>query len=233
MLQAMNTGHEGSLSTLHANTPRDALSRIETMVLMAGYDLPVKAIRQQVASALDMVVHLERLAGRLASCHGGHRGAGHGVRRDHAAGSVHVQDRLVLARRHGRRRRFAPRAYAPVLRTSSSIGASTFRQPLPRGRGDHTRVEDRAKPAMKRLLVPIVVVAAILAGSASAAGRRRRSWSRRRIPAHSRIARTSSRCRAEKLGDQGRQGQGERRARQRSHRSSRRATSRARRRRSS
>ena len=61
MLQAMNTGHEGSLSTLHANTPRDALSRIETMVLMAGYDLPVKAIRQQVASALDMVVHLERL----------------------------------------------------------------------------------------------------------------------------------------------------------------------------
>ena len=61
MLQAMNTGHEGSLSTLHANTPRDALTRIETMVLMAGYDLPVKAIRQQVASALDMVVHLERL----------------------------------------------------------------------------------------------------------------------------------------------------------------------------
>ena len=61
MLQAMNTGHEGSLSTVHANTPRDALARIETMVLMAGYDLPVKAIRQQVASALDMVVHLERL----------------------------------------------------------------------------------------------------------------------------------------------------------------------------
>jgi pilus assembly protein CpaF len=61
MLQAMNTGHEGSLSTVHANSPRDALSRIETMVLMAGYDLPVKAIRQQVASALDMVVHLARL----------------------------------------------------------------------------------------------------------------------------------------------------------------------------
>ena len=61
MLQAMNTGHEGSLSTVHSNSPRDALSRIETMVLMAGYDLPVKAIRQQVASALDMVVHLARL----------------------------------------------------------------------------------------------------------------------------------------------------------------------------
>jgi pilus assembly protein CpaF len=61
MLQAMNTGHDGSLSTVHSNTPRDALSRIETMVLMAGYDLPVRAIRQQVASALDLIVHLERL----------------------------------------------------------------------------------------------------------------------------------------------------------------------------
>jgi pilus assembly protein CpaF len=61
MLQAMNTGHDGSLTTVHANAPRDALSRIETMVLMAGYDLPLRAIRQQVASALDLIVHLERL----------------------------------------------------------------------------------------------------------------------------------------------------------------------------
>jgi pilus assembly protein CpaF len=61
MLQAMNTGHDGSLCTVHANSTRDALSRIETMVMMAGYDLPMKAIRNQVASALDLVVHLERL----------------------------------------------------------------------------------------------------------------------------------------------------------------------------
>ena len=61
MLQAMNTGHDGSLSTVHANTARDALARIETMVLMAGYDLPVRAIRQQVASAIDLIIHLERL----------------------------------------------------------------------------------------------------------------------------------------------------------------------------
>jgi pilus assembly protein CpaF len=61
MLQAMNTGHDGSLCTVHANSPRDALSRIETMVLMAGYDLPIRAIRQQVASALDLIVHLERV----------------------------------------------------------------------------------------------------------------------------------------------------------------------------
>ncbi len=61
MLQAMNTGHEGSLSTVHANSPRDALARIETMVLMAGLDLPMRAIREQVASALDVLVHLNRL----------------------------------------------------------------------------------------------------------------------------------------------------------------------------
>jgi len=61
MLQAMNTGHDGSLCTVHANSTRDALSRLETMVLMAGYDLPVRAIRQQVAAALDLIVHLERL----------------------------------------------------------------------------------------------------------------------------------------------------------------------------
>ena len=61
MLQAMNTGHEGSLSTVHANTPRDSLSRIETMVLMAGMDLPVRAIREQMASAIDLIVQLTRL----------------------------------------------------------------------------------------------------------------------------------------------------------------------------
>jgi pilus assembly protein CpaF len=61
MLQAMNTGHDGSLSTLHANSPRDGLARIETMVLMAGVDLPVRAIREQSASALDLLVHISRL----------------------------------------------------------------------------------------------------------------------------------------------------------------------------
>jgi pilus assembly protein CpaF len=61
MLQAMNTGHDGSLSTVHCNSPRDAISRIETMVLMAGFDLPVRAIREQVASALHLIVHTERL----------------------------------------------------------------------------------------------------------------------------------------------------------------------------
>jgi pilus assembly protein CpaF len=61
MLQAMNTGHDGSMTTAHANTPRDALSRIETMCLMAGMDLPVRAIREQVASAVDLICQQERM----------------------------------------------------------------------------------------------------------------------------------------------------------------------------
>ncbi len=61
MLQAMNTGHDGSITTVHSNSPRDTLSRIETMSLMAGMDLPVRVIREQMASALDLVVHLTRL----------------------------------------------------------------------------------------------------------------------------------------------------------------------------
>ncbi len=62
MLQAMNTGHDGSLTTVHANSGRDALSRIETMVLMSGVELPTSAIRQQIAAAVDFILHLERLA---------------------------------------------------------------------------------------------------------------------------------------------------------------------------
>jgi len=62
MLQAMNTGHEGSLTTLHANSPRDALNRLETMVLMGGMEIPVKAIREYIESAIDIVVHIERLS---------------------------------------------------------------------------------------------------------------------------------------------------------------------------
>jgi pilus assembly protein CpaF len=61
MLQAMNTGHEGSLTTIHANSPRDALSRLETLVLTAGVDLPLRAIREQIASAFDLLIQISRL----------------------------------------------------------------------------------------------------------------------------------------------------------------------------
>ncbi len=63
MLQAMNTGHEGSMTTCHANTPRDALARIETMIMMAGFEMPIKAMRTQMASAIDLVVQASRLQG--------------------------------------------------------------------------------------------------------------------------------------------------------------------------
>lgn len=70
MLQAMNTGHDGSLSTIHCNSPRDALGRMETMVLMSGMELPVRAIREQISSAIDMVIHLARLGdGRRCVTH--------------------------------------------------------------------------------------------------------------------------------------------------------------------
>ena len=61
MLQAMNTGHDGSMTTLHSNSPRDTLARLETMVLMAGFELPHRAIREQIASAVDLIVHQDRL----------------------------------------------------------------------------------------------------------------------------------------------------------------------------
>src|SRR5256714_1368334 len=65
MLQAMNTGHDGSLTTLHANTPRDAIARLETMVMMSGFDLPIKAMRQQIASAVNNLIQANRLQGGI------------------------------------------------------------------------------------------------------------------------------------------------------------------------
>ena len=103
MLQAMNTGHDGSMSTGHANTPRDMLSRLETMVLMAGVDLPLRAIREQIASAVDLIVHQTRMRGRLAQDHPHHRGPGHGRRRHRHAGHLRL-------RADRRRRRQASRA---------------------------------------------------------------------------------------------------------------------------
>ena len=63
MLQAMNTGHDGSMTTVHSNSPRDAIARLETLVMMAGYDLPVKAIRQQISGAIDLIIQTNRLQG--------------------------------------------------------------------------------------------------------------------------------------------------------------------------
>ena len=91
MLQAMNTGHEGSLTTIHANTPRDALSRLETLVMTGGVELPHRAIREQISSAFDVLVQISAARGRLAPRHAHHRGPADGVGRDHAAGPVRRQ----------------------------------------------------------------------------------------------------------------------------------------------
>ena len=61
MLQAMNTGHDGSITTAHSNSARDTISRIETMVMMAGFELPIRAIREQIASAVDMIIQISRM----------------------------------------------------------------------------------------------------------------------------------------------------------------------------
>ena len=65
MLQAMNTGHDGSLTTIHANTPRDGLARLETMIMMTGFELPIKAMRQQIASAVNLIIQASRLQGGI------------------------------------------------------------------------------------------------------------------------------------------------------------------------
>src|SRR5207245_1862485 len=92
MLQAMNTGHEGSLSTAHANSPRDLLSRLETMALMSDVELPVSHVREQIAGALDLIVHMARLGDGTRAV--SRVSAVEGLR----AGSVLVQDIFVWKR---------------------------------------------------------------------------------------------------------------------------------------
>jgi len=94
MLQAMNTGHDGSLSTAHTNSPRDTLSRLETMTLMAGMDLPSRAIREQIASAINLIIHQERF-------HDGSRKATHISEVQGMEGDVVVLQDLFLFERQG------------------------------------------------------------------------------------------------------------------------------------
>ena len=88
MLQAMNTGHDGSMTTLHANSPRDAISRIETMAMMSGLDLPLLAIRNQIASAIDLIVHMDRLTDGSSQDCAHCRSPAHGGRCSHTFGFV-------------------------------------------------------------------------------------------------------------------------------------------------
>ena len=147
MLQAMNTGHEGSLSTVHANAPRDALNRLETMVLMAGYELPLRAIRSHVSSALDLVDPARPARRRLAPRGRDLGGAADGGRGDHAPEAVRVQDRPL--RRGAADRRPAP-PDRPAARLPRQVRAARDRaaaEPLRRHRErDLRRRRGRTSP---------------------------------------------------------------------------------------
>src|SRR5262249_12177058 len=129
MLQAMNTGHDGSISTVHANSARDALSRLETMIQMAGFDLPSKAMRQQISQALDVIVQTARLAygtRRVASVSrvGGMEGDTIMMQELFAFERQGVEDGRILGRvvSTGIRPRFAERMKA----SSHEVDASVF-----------------------------------------------------------------------------------------------------------
>jgi pilus assembly protein CpaF len=86
LLQAMNTGHDGSMGTLHANSPRECLSRIESMITMGGFTLPSKTLREMICSSIDVIIQAAAPARRIAPHHPHHRGDGHGRRGHHHAG---------------------------------------------------------------------------------------------------------------------------------------------------
>ena len=109
LLQAMNTGHDGSMSTLHANSPREAIARLEGMILMAGFNLPSRAIRQMIVGAVDIILQIARDAGRTPPRHPYHRGGGHGGRCGGRPGS---DDLRGAWRKRGRR----PSRPSPLLR---------------------------------------------------------------------------------------------------------------------
>ena len=165
MLQAMNTGHEGSLSTVHSNTPRDTLSRLETMVLMAGVDLPSRAIREQIASAIDVIVHLSRMRDGSRRITHITEVVPHGGRPDRAAGHL----RLRLRRRHRRRRPVprhhpADRSPPPVRRSAQGPGDRSARRRL---RYARLRAGGPGEDALMRRLLIAGLLAAALAPTAA------------------------------------------------------------------
>ena len=128
MLQAMNTGHDGSLTTIHANSPRDALYRLDTMVAMANLNVPDKAIRQQVASAVNLIVQVSRHVGRHAQGDRRVGDHGHGGRGDHDAGPVRLRAHRDHIRKAGSPGGSAPPASGPRSATRSRRRASRCRR---------------------------------------------------------------------------------------------------------
>ena len=138
MLQAMNTGHEGSMTTVHANSARDALSRLETMVLMAGYDLPVRAIREQIASALHLIMQVDRTPdGRRVVTS---LTEVQGMEGD----TILLQDLFVMSEQGLVATGLRPRLADKLHRLGIDVPATAFRAPAP----------VTAMPAKRRLRIP-------------------------------------------------------------------------------
>ena len=135
LLQAMNTGHDGSMGTLHANSPRECLSRIESMISMGGFTLPSKTLREMICGSIDVVIQADPPARRLAAHHPHHRGARDGGRRHHHAGHLPL--------RHRRRGRERQADRAPPLhrhRPAEILGARPLLRPgTPARRGARRR----------------------------------------------------------------------------------------------
>ena len=146
MLQAMNTGHDGSMTTVHANTTRDAFSRLETMVMMASQHVPDKVIRQQLASAINIVVHCNRLADGRAPRDGHRRGGGRGERPGGDAGHLRIRAHRHQPARQGggqlpRQRQYADLPGAPEVLRHSSAGLDFPRD----ARGERTSRSDQSR----------------------------------------------------------------------------------------
>ena len=145
MLQAMNTGHDGSLTTLHANTPRDAISRMETMSLMAGIDFPLKVIREQIASAVELIVQQSRMRDGIAQGHARDRGGRHGRRHGRPAGHLQVCRRGCNARGQDPGRHAGHRAAAHLYTQARSRRLPAAARDLRDGPG-----AARSPPALSR-----------------------------------------------------------------------------------
>ncbi len=182
MLQAMNTGHEGSISTVHANSPRDAIARMETLVLMAGMDLPLRAIREQIASAIDIIVQITR-----------HKD---GVRRVTHITEVHGMEGEVITLQDA----FTLRLLGRIRRTRADSSAASSRPGCGRGSPSaspttESRFRCRSSSPTSRdargdSMNPVILVA----GSRSACSRCScccSSWSRRRRRGSPRDRRTA------------------------------------------
>ena len=206
MLQAMNTGHEGSLTTIHANSPRDALNRLETLVLMSGLEIPLHAIREQISSALDLVVHITRLVD-------GSRRISHvtevlGMESD----VITLQD--IFVARAGERPRgsarldvvpAAARVHRPPARTSSTSSRRTgvdpagrllpARRRAPGGRGEREardEVASSSTPPSGPLVVGLAVGCLMLVAALVALAKPRGAWLKSRLEPYGRLAAPSA-----------------------------------------